>query len=347
MIVPKAQYPGRPVGRVVVLNHGRMPTTDIYLRPRLDAVGMPPADYLDISGVLPSITSIPAPPEGTGLFVVVCRYITSPWLKWLEARRDSLAGVAFFADDDLPAMLRDGGLPLRYRYKIWCLYGRHVRRLSVLVSELWLSGPVLENRYADASPRLLPPLYFGANVSQDRPLRYFYHGTAAHRAEIEWLRDMVAMVQAHNDRIVFEIIGDRRVRNLYRGIERVIVLHPMDWSNYLAYAEAAPQDIGLAPLLPGPVNESRAHTRFFDIARTSAAGLYSNRSPYAEFVRDGEDGLLLPDDKIVWAQAILDLAEDDSRRRRMANAASLRGPRRDDALAHLADRTRGAVEATA
>ena len=344
MIAPKAQYPERPIGRVIVLEHGRLPTTDIYLRARLDAPGMPPADYIDISRTGPGGMALSAAP-GAGLFVVICRYVTGPWLKWLESRRDQLAGLAFFADDDLPAMLRDNNLPLRYRYKIWRLYGRHAGRLSALASELWVSSPALAARYADTSPLLVPPLHVGDSGRRRRVLRYFYHGTAAHRAEIEWLRDVVAMVQARNDRTAFEIVGDRRVRDLYRGIERVTVLHPMDWPNYLAHTEATPRDIGFAPLLAGRVNEAHTHTRFYDIARTGAVGLYSDRPPYAGFVRDGEDGLLLPDDKTAWVKAFLALAEDEPRRRRMAEAATLRSPRRDDTLAHLAGRAEAGPEA--
>jgi hypothetical protein len=345
MITPKMLYSSCPVGQILALEHGRLPTTDIYLRPRLDAPGMPPANYVDISQNLPNMMAISAPPEGTGLFVVIYRYVTGPWLKWLESRRDRLAGVAFFTDDDLPAMLHDGNLPLRYRLKIWRLYGRHARGLSALTSELWVSSAALAARYADASPRLIPPLQIGNSDRRGRVLRYFYYGTAAHGGEVEWLRDVVAMVQARNDRTTFEIVGDHRVRDLYRGIARVTVLHPMDWPNYLAHTETTRQDIGLAPLLPGTVNEARAHTRFYDITRTGAVGLYTDRPPYAGFVRDCEDGLLLPDDKIAWVEAILGLVEDEPYRRRMAEAASLRVLRRDDALAHLSGRAESGPEA--
>lgn len=336
MIVPKAQYPQRPVGRVLVLEHGRLPTTDIYLRPRLDAPGMPPADYVDISRHRPGLMALTPPEAETGLFVVVVRYIGEAWLSWLRVNRHRLSGVAFFSDDDLPAMQRDRALPLRYRYKIWRLFGRHRRRLSALTSELWLSSPVLAARYAARSPRLIPPLYVGKDARPGVAMRYFYHGTASHGAEAEWLRDVVAIVQARNPRAAFEIFGDRRVRDLYRGIARVTVLHPTDWPGYLNHTESAPLEIGLAPLLPGAVNEARTHTRFYDIARAGAVGLYADRAPYAGFVRDGEDGLLLPDDKKAWARAILELADDEPRRRAMAAAARLRGPRHDGALSHLA-----------
>lgn len=346
MIDPQGKYRELPVGYVLVLEHGRLPSTDIYLRPRLEAPGMPPAEVLDMSSVAPGITSIPPPPLGTGIFIVVCRYISTPWLRWLRTRRGQIAGLAFFADDDLPAMMHDRGLPARYRLKVWRLYGRQVRRLSALASELWVSSPALAARYAAASPRTIAPLDpIRPYALGRRFVRYFYHGTATHRAEIEWLRDVVAMVQARNPQTAFELFGDRSVRDLYRHIERVTVLHPMDWPDYAVRNAMTPQDIGLAPLLPGSVNAGRSHSRFFDIVHTGAAGLYSNRPPYAGFVRGGEDGLLLPDDKIAWARAILALAEDEPGRRRLAAAARQRTPVFDDALAFLAPRGRIELEA--
>lgn len=325
----------RRAGRVVVLQDGPNPSTDLYLRPRLIAPGMPPAEFLDIARESPADHDLSPATDGSGAYVILCRYVTADWLAALERARDGLAGVAHFMDDDLPAMLRDRTLPLRYRYRIWRRYGRFAARLSALADELWVATPELADRYRGRATLLLPPLYLPGPVGEGRPGRYFYHGTASHGPEISWLRGIVAEVQRRNPHLLFEIVGDRRLRALFRGIERVAVLHPMDWPTYLAHGAAAAQDIGLAPLLPSPVNAARSHTKFHDITRTGAVGLYSRRPPYAGFVRDGKDGLLLPDDPAAWVEAILDLAADEGRRRAMARAARARCAVRDDALDFL------------
>ncbi len=335
MIRPSANYPALPVGRVLVLGQGPSPSADVYLRSRLDAPGMPPAEFIDIASPPPAPSTLAAPP-GTGLFVVICRYVTGRWLRWLAKARGGIAGVAWFADDDLSAMLRDTSLPLRYRYKIWWLYARHRHHISALASEFWVSSEVLAARYAECGARLLPPLFVGATPATGEWVRYFYHGTASHRREIDWLVDVVAEVQRRSPRTVFEIIGDRRVHGLFSGINRVVVIHPLPWPAWLADAESRRQDIGLAPLLDSETNTARSHTRFFDITRAGAAGLYSDRAPYSRFVRDGEDGMLLPDDKESWVESILALTEDEERRKSIARAALLRCARRDDALARFA-----------
>jgi len=55
-----------------------------------------------------------------------------------------------------------------------------------------------------------------------------------------------------------------------------------------------------------------------------AVGLYADRRPYSGFIREGVDGLLLPNDHAAWIEALLQLAQDSERRQRMASAAQRR-----------------------
>lgn len=334
MVTPQAKYADQRIERIVVLHRGSNPSTDFYLRSRLTAPGFPPVEYVDIEtrpgdrgGILPGCAG--------GVFVIVCRYISPGWLKALEEARPRLAGLAFFLDDDLPAMLADRSLPLRYRYRIWQRYARHVERLSALASQLWVATPALENRYREQGAKLLPPLYIDSPAQGEPMIRYFYHGTAAHEAEQRFLAGVVREVQRRDSRMLFEIIGGHDTRKLFRGIERVVVLHPMDWPGYLAYSSATRQDIGLAPLFESAANAARSHSKVYDITRSGAVGIYSRRTPYADFIRDGEDGVLLPDDAGQWVETILDLAANAGRRRAMALAARARCPAGDDAFRNL------------
>lgn len=316
----------RPMGRVLVLQDGPNPSTDIYLRPRLMAPGMPPCTVVDIAREHPADHDLAPAADGTRVFVVICRYVDEAWLSALERARDGLAGVAHFIDDDLPAMPRDRSLPLRYRFRIWRRHGRFRRRLAALGGELWVSTPTLARRYEGADARLVEPLFVpAAREVRDATdaVRLFYHGTAAHGREIAWLADVIAEVQRRRGDTRFELFGRGAVARLYRGIPRVTVRVPLAWPAFLEHS-AHRQDIGLAPLFASPVNAARAPVKFFDITRTGAAGLYSDTAPYAGFLRDGVDGLLLPDDKAAWADAIAALAGDTQRRRAMAAAARAR-----------------------
>jgi hypothetical protein len=72
------------------------------------------------------------------------------------------------------------------------------------------------------------------------------------------------------------------------------------------------------------VNAARAPVKAFDAARLGAAGLYADTPPFRGFVRDGQDGLLLPMEPAAWASAIRGLAADPARRLALATAARAR-----------------------
>ena len=55
-----------------------------------------------------------------------------------------------------------------------------------------------------------------------------------------------------------------------------------------------------------------------------ATGIYSDVAPFAGFVRDGIDGLLLPNEPARWVNAIVALAGDTTRRAALAEAARAR-----------------------
>ncbi|KPK47741.1 MAG: glycosyl transferase group 1 family protein, partial [Thiotrichales bacterium SG8_50] len=101
-------------------------------------------------------------------------------------------------------------------------------------------------------------------------------------------------------------------------------LHPMSWPNYHAYTSLGGLHIGLAPLLPGRFNAGRSSTKFFDFVRCGAVGIYSDTAPYAGFVRNGVDGLLVRNDPDAWVEAISTLARDGETRSRMAQTAAQR-----------------------
>jgi hypothetical protein len=103
-------------------------------------------------------------------------------------------------------------------------YARTRRLLGQLCSEIWVSTPELANRYARFSPRLLEPNYVESKSACGKKSVYFYHGTWAHRREIEWLVPVVRQVQEAIPGAWFEIMGTDRVRRLYRGISRVRVV---------------------------------------------------------------------------------------------------------------------------
>src|SRR5688572_19225854 len=120
MVVPDGRYASRPHDAVLVIQRGPNPSTDYYLRPRLEREAVPWA-VADLDG-RPS--DQPLLREAQSLLVVICRYVSGPWLDALGAARPRLARVALFIDDDLPAMIADQSLAASVRGKVAEHFGR-------------------------------------------------------------------------------------------------------------------------------------------------------------------------------------------------------------------------------
>jgi hypothetical protein len=300
---------------VVIIAGGANASITYLLAPFLAAQGQSPV-CIDVNDVPPPYFD----ESGYGTAIIV-RYLPPRWSRPLRRFHANGGKLVYFMDDDLmdPAALV--GLPPAYAKKIRKLTIKQRSTLEALCSEFWVSSSYLAEKYREWSPKVLTPRPAMTNLLQTSGATVCYHGTASHQAELNWLMPIIKNVQAAKLDTQFEVFGDHSVNKLYRDIPRASILHPMSWSNYLSYTASVRRDIALAPLLPSPFNAARGPTKFFDFARMGAMGIYTDVEPYRGFVRDGEDGLLLPNDPGVWARTIIELVDDEPRRRRMAAAA--------------------------
>lgn len=307
----------RAARRLVLLEEGRTPSGDYLLLPFLQTLG-PPVERLD-ARIAPRTGQL-----RPGDFVVVQRYLHAPWRHAIERQRPELAGLAWFLDDDLldPAALAELAAP--YAGKIQRLALSQRPWFEQMGSQWWVATEALADKYAAARPMVLPFAPPAALAVAQSMVRVVYHGTASHQREIDWLHPVLAEVQRRCPHTQVELFGELPVNRAFRDLPRVAVLHPMRWENYLAYTAGQRADIGLAPLLPGVFNAARGPVKFIDYTRQGAIGLYSRVPPYEGFVRDGVDGVLLPDDPVAWVEAIVRWVDDAAGRAAMVAAARQR-----------------------
>lgn len=299
--------------RVVLLEWEPNPSSDHLLVPSLTQQGSPPIRQ-----------RTDAPDLADGDLVVIVRYLGPAARNAIEAMAGRLAGVVYFMDDDLWDASAWRGLPRDYRRRLQARALSHRPWLQRHANALWVSTPALAAKYAAWSPRTVSLLMNPSLLDAPAAVWAAYHGTASHAAEIEWLRPVIAQALERCPALHVELFGDRQVASMYRALPRVAVLHPMPWPAYQAYTGATRRDIGLAPLRPGAFNAARGAVKFLDYARMGAVGLYSDVPPYAGFIRDDIDGLLLPDDPARWVDALVALATDAPRRRAMAESVRQR-----------------------
>jgi hypothetical protein len=291
--------------RCVILEEGGpTPSGDYLLLPWLARLGLPI--------VRADVRRAPAAGElRRGDLVVLCRYLPPIWRRPLEKRRAELAGLVYFMDDDLLDTAAHAPLLAPYAKKLATLAASQRRWLETMADAWWVSTDALAAKYARQQPTVIPLAPPPALLHARAAVRIVYHGTASHAAEIEWLREVIAGVQERCAHTHFALFGDHAVNRRWRSLPRVAILHPMRWENYLAFTASQPADVGLAPLLPGAFNAARGAVKFYDYARMGAVGVYTDVAPYRGFVRDGVDGMLLPNEPARWIDALVELAVQD------------------------------------
>lgn len=291
-----------------VVEQGPNPSSDFFISPAL--VG----SLTEIKHF--GFNDIPQVPDLDDATVIFVRYVPPKWKAFLDSHPGRVGKIVFFMDDDLFDVRAFAGLPRRYQWKLCSRAWRHQRWLKSVNAELWVSSARLAEKYVQWQPRLLEPqnphkLYGFPPSAGAKTL--FYHGSASHRAELEWLVPVVERVMADCSDLVFEVIGDQRVRDRFSQVPRVNVLHSMSWPNYQALLQRPGRTIGLAPLLDSPFNVARAPTKFFDITATGAVGIYAHGPVYDRRVKHGINGLLLPmNSQRVWAEEIVQLVSDEA-----------------------------------
>ena len=259
-----------------------------------------------------------------GTFVVIVRYFTRAWGRRLQEARLALCGVAYFVDDDLLAGLADGALPWRYRLKLFSNFAAHRGILSSVCSEIWVSTPQLAERYRLGAQAIVEPRPLVESGPTREQVTYFSAGSASHIREFKWLRELVGELQSHTSTLTFITFGGNRVRRLFRGLPRVLCLHPVTWQTFTASVGTMKLDVGLAPLLGGTFNDGRSYTKFFDHTRLGAVGVYSDGPPYDGFIKPDLDGVLVANDQQAWYSAVLKLAAAPEWRAGMLAAARSR-----------------------
>jgi len=291
--------------KYIVLSSEITPSVYYYFQTRAELDPSLDIQCIDASHCSPFSKSF-----GSGAVLIISRYIGLRWLWWLYWHHLEFSKIAYFIDDDMPRAFSSHELSWRYGLKTtlkFHLYWFWIKRVKGV---MWCSTPELAKRFPELKAKVIAPIY----VPKERPQSeakpvYFYHGTWAHRHEIEWLVPIVREVQKRFPTHTFEIIGNRQVRQLFNGIPRVRVLSGKKWADYKEYAEHVHYQLGLAPCFDSAFNRARSHTKLFDITRVGAVGIYSEGLPYQGKVIDGQTGLLVPNDSRLWIEAISKLLE--------------------------------------
>ncbi len=267
-----------------------------------------------------------APPDipiPAGAALVIIRFISPKWQRHIEKYIDRCSRIVYFMDDDLFDPTALSTLPKEYRTKIIRRSAAQHRWITQYCDDIWVSTAFLAKKYSHLNPEMVSAKPSPLLLEKRKPVRIAYHGSSSHREEKYWLRQIVEGVLEACPSASFEIFGEHDIYKYYRDLPRVSVLHPMSWQNYLAYTKTHQLDIGLAPLLDSDFNFARGPVKFYDFVRMGAVGVYSNCTPYNNFIEQNINGILLENDPQRWVDAITLLINKENKRVELANNAKV------------------------
>jgi hypothetical protein len=313
-----------PAKRLLVLSRYPNPSVSYYMDERTKALA-------DIPIIMKGLDEGLEDVDSEGLFVIICRYIKEPQLRWLEDRRHSLAGVAYFVDDDIPAVVAGDEATWPYKITLLNLAVRPLPRVNRLLTHLWTSTETLADTLANThqkieilAPMPAAPDRRSSEISDETSasLKMVYHGTGVHRREHEFLMPIVKTAMDKHRNLHFEVFAEGNLARQWSRQDidpaRTTIGLPLPWASYLAKTTDHGADIALAPLLIGKTNDSRSDTKRIDISRLGAAAIFSRCPTFARCAVAGE--LHIGNTAEEWLMAIDQLVGDRDRRLIARNA---------------------------
>lgn len=291
------------------------PSTEYYILPALKTLAIPEKN----------IKIFNSPPEervNTPFTLIFVRYLNRKWINFVEKNSDKVLKIFYFMDDDLLDVRSWKNLPLKYLLKLYFNAYRWKGWLEKKKVIFLVSNNFLAKKYNYLNPLVLNPYPIFEDLISTSSVRntnnkfitVFYHATYSHKEEIKWLYNIISEVLKLDKKIIFELVGDSKVYKKYKSLERVIIVHPMKWESYKKFLVIQKREIGLVPVLDIPFNLGRNYTKFFEIVACGAIGVYSQNSSFANIISHNKDGILLTNDKKVWIETILELANDQTLR---------------------------------
>lgn len=268
-----------------------------------------------------------------GANLLLCRSLPHGWLRWLERHRKAFGYIAYIIDDDIDAAAHEATLPKAYRQRMARLAYLQARLLALSDEVVVCSEKLAKRFYARHAniSVLTPPLiaalpaleHFMPPPSAQAPWQIGFYGTRAHLNDLLHIAPALWAIQQGRKDTQLEIMLGKHTPKQLAELPRAKTPDPLPWRAFRNYQASCKLHIGLAPLLDTPFNQGKSFIKFLDIAAMGGVGVYSNRYPYTEVVRHGENGLLVEDSPAAWQAALQQLLNNPQAAADMAQQAAI------------------------
>lgn len=304
------------IRRGYILEAGPNPSSDYYLVPALSSCGY--------SFVKVNINSDSLPEIEVGSTIFIVRYMNKRVLSHLHKNKNRIGNLFYFMDDRLWDLKGLMSLPLAYSFRIFKKAYLYKSALKELGAKLCVSTDYLRHIYTHYNPDVIYPYPLGLenpSISQTKTQVVFYHGTSSHSQEIKWLSQLFFSISNTFPDLVFEIVLSKKNKRFFKNAKNLISLRPMNWGVFYRFSFLKYRKIGLVPLFDNEFNRGRSFTKFYDITRSGAVGIYSEHAPYSKLIKDFNAGIVLPMNKNLWIEAIGTVLGSEELRRELFEGA--------------------------
>ena len=258
--------------------------------------------------------------------IVLVRYIPLSFLIDLIFFKKNSKIIILLLDDNLLDLNIFSELPLSYKLKIFFNIYCYKFFFNLFINEIWVTNKRLGAKVKQkitTSKIDIKLLSLSHSISFELKKIYTiaYLGTSSHTKEFIFLKKVFEKLQQKRQDCLIEIYVNKKWRNYFRSIPRVKMAYPMDWETFFMDTTIGKVDIVLNPIIDSSFNNFRSPTKFFDTTRLQAVGIYSNVKPFADFIKNNHDGILLDDNIDNWIEKIFFLLDNpDVRERLLINA---------------------------
>jgi hypothetical protein len=248
----------------------------------------------------------------TTLFVykqsaVVLRYVTKADLIFLA--NGCFDKTHYLIDDNLFALGREDRLPIDYRKRLVDYRDGLLKEFLPYVTHVVAPSSLILESYAGKIRHLLHPALCHQLGSLDHHNKsdtfdIVFAATRSHVKDIEMIAPQLLKFLDENPRAKLTTFLGRHAPKSLKNVRGVKHLEPMSWQAYRKFLTSHRFHVAIAPAIETLFNRSRSISRIYDHAAFGAAGIYSDLTPFSDFVDHESDGFLIGLNNNAWHEIL-------------------------------------------
>ena len=254
--------------------------------------------------------------------IVLVRYIPISILVDLIFLKRSSKSIILLLDDNLLDLNIFSELPLSYKLKIFFNIYCYKFFFNLFINEIWVTNKRLGEKVKQKISttkidiKLLLLSHF-KTYDLKKIYKIAYLGTSSHTKELLFLKKVFEKLQQKREDCLIEIYVNKKWRNYFRSIPRMKMSYPVNWETFFLDTSIDKVDIVLNPIISSNFNNFRSPTKFFDITRLQAVGIYSNLKSFSDFINNNHDGILVENNIDKWIEKISFLLDNEDKREQL------------------------------